>query len=98
MLETHADGSIVACFDGYSVGLGKFSARAVDSAQHLRAGLPLGSFGSGGRKIDKEIDLLVRRLARRGLFEHRLGHSDEGRDQVVIEPQVSDYWPPIAKL
>ena len=98
MLETHADGSIVACFDGRSVGLGKFSARAVDSAQHLRTGLPLGSFASGGRKIDKEIDLLVRRLARRGLLEYRLGHSDEGKDQVVIEPQVPDYWPQMPKL
>ena len=98
MLETHADGSIVACFDGHSVGLGKFSARAVDTAQRLRTGLPLGSFASGGRKIDKEIDLLVRRLARRGLLEYRLGHSDEGKDQVVIEPQVPDYWPQMPKL
>ena len=98
MLETHADGSLVACFDGHSVGLGKFSARAVDSAQHLRTGLPLRSFASDGRKIDKEIDLLVRRLARRGLLEYRLGHSREDKDQVVIEPQVPDYWPQTPKL
>ncbi|HEY3032288.1 MAG TPA: SagB family peptide dehydrogenase [Bradyrhizobium sp.] len=98
MLETHADGSIVACFDGHSVGLGKFSARAVDSAQHLRTGLPLRSFASDGGKIDKEIDVLVRRLARRGLLEYRLGHSLEDKDQVVIEPQVPDYWPQTPKL
>ncbi len=98
MLETHADGSLVACFDGRSVGLGKFSARAVDSAQHLRTGLPLRSFASDGRKIDKEIDLLVRRLARRGLLEYRLGHSREDKDQVVIEPQAPDYWPQTPKL
>ncbi len=98
MLETHADGSIVACFDGHSVGLGKFSARAVDSAQHLRTGLPLRSFASDGHKIDKEIDLLVRRLARRGLLEYRLGHSREDKDQVVVEPQVPDYWPQTPKL
>ena len=98
MLETHADGSIVACFDGHSVGLGKFSARAVDSAQHLRTGLPLRSFASDGHKIDKEIDLLVRRLARRGLLEYRLGHSREDKDQVVVEPQVPDYWPQMPKL
>ena len=98
MLETHADGSIVACFDGHSVGLGKFSARAVDSARHLRTGLPLRSFASDGRKIDTEIDLLVRRLARRGLLEYRLGHSREDKDQVVVEPQVPDYWPQTPKL
>ena len=40
MLEAQADGSIAACFDGYSVGLGKFSADAIDRAQGLRAGLP----------------------------------------------------------
>src|SRR5712675_558900 len=98
MLETHADGNIVACFDGHSVALGKFSAGAVDSVPQLRTGLPLHSFASDGRKIDKEIDLLVRRLARRGLLEYRLGHSREDKDQVVVEPQVPDYWPQTPKL
>ena len=97
-LEAHADGNIVACFDGHSVGLGKFSAGAVDRAQDLRTGLPLASFASDGRAVDKEIDLLVRRLARRGLLEYRLGRSRDGKDQVVIEPQVSDYWPRTPKL
>jgi SagB-type dehydrogenase family enzyme len=97
-LEAQADGSIVACFDGYSVGLGKFSAGAVDSAQDLRTGLPLDSFASDRRTVDKEIDLLVRRLARRGLLEYRLGHSRDDKDKVVIEPQVPDYWPRTPKL
>ncbi len=97
-LEAHADGSIVACFDGYAIGLGKFSASAVDRAQDLRTGLPLGSFASDGSSVDKEIDLLVRRLARRGLLEYRLGHSRDAKDQVVIEPQVPDYWPRTPKL
>jgi SagB-type dehydrogenase family enzyme len=70
----------------------------VDSARHLRTGLPLRSFASDGRKIDTEIDLLVRRLARRGLLEYRLGHSREDKDQVVVEPQVPDYWPQTPKL
>ena len=74
-LEARADGNIVACFDGHSVGLGKFSAGAADRAQDLRTGLPLGSFASGGRTIDKEIHLLVRRLAGHGLLEYRLGRS-----------------------
>jgi SagB-type dehydrogenase family enzyme len=98
-LATHADGSIAAGFDGgYSVALGKFSAGAVDRAQGLRAGLPLGSFGPDGTAVDKEIDLLVRRLARRGLLEYRFRQSHDGDDQVVIEPQVPDYWPRTPKL
>jgi SagB-type dehydrogenase family enzyme len=98
MLVTDADGNIVACFDGHSVALGKFSAGAVDSVPHLRTGLPLHSFAAAGRRIDKEIDLLVRRLARRGLLEFRLGHLREEKDLVVIEPQVPDYWPQTPKL
>ena len=92
-LEAHASGKIIACFDGYSVGLGAFSAAAADRAQDLRIGLPLASFASSRRNIDKEIDLLVRRLAGHGLLEYRLGRSPKHDDQVVIEPQVADYWP-----
>ncbi|MGO9005345.1 MAG: SagB family peptide dehydrogenase [Beijerinckiaceae bacterium] len=92
-LEAHANGEIVAYFDGYSVGLGTFNAGVADRAHDLRTGLPLASFASGGRKNDKEIDLLVRRLAMRGLLEYRLGRSRNGADLVVIEPQVADYWP-----
>jgi SagB-type dehydrogenase family enzyme len=92
-LEAQTGGEIVACFDGFSVGLGKFSANAADRAQDLRIGLPLSSFESHTRNIDKEIYLLVRRLAAHGLLEYRLGGSRNGEDQVVIEPQVPDYWP-----
>ncbi|HEV3159462.1 MAG TPA: dehydrogenase, partial [Xanthobacteraceae bacterium] len=74
-LEAQANGEIAACFDGYSVGLGRFSAGVADCAKNLRMGLPLASFVSGGRNIGKEINLLVRRLARRGLLEYRLGRS-----------------------
>ena len=97
-LEAHANGEIVACFDGYSVGLGTFSAGAADRAQDLRMGLPLASFASTRRNIDKEIDLLVRRLASHGLLEYRLGRSRNGEDLVVIEPQVPDYWPRTPQL
>ena len=92
-LEAQTGGEIVACFDGFSVSLGKFSANAADRAQDLRIGLPLSSFESHTRNIDKEIYLLVRRLAAHGLLEYRLGGSRNGEDQVVIEPQVPDYWP-----
>jgi SagB-type dehydrogenase family enzyme len=97
-LEAHANGEIVACFDGYSVGLGTFSAGAADRAQNLRTGLPLASFASNSRNIDKEINLLVRRLARHGLLEYRLGRSRIGEDLVVIEPQIPDYWPRTPQL
>jgi SagB-type dehydrogenase family enzyme len=97
-LQTHSDGEIVVCFDGRSVGLGKFSAAAANRAQDLRMGLPLGSFASDRRSIDKEIHVLVRRLARYGLLEYRLGRPRNGEDQVVIEPQVPDYWPRLPHL
>jgi SagB-type dehydrogenase family enzyme len=96
-LEAQVDGTIAACLDDYSVGLGKFSAGAVDRAQALRAGLPLSSFSQHGSATDKEIDLLVHRLARRGLLEYWLAHSDHEKDQVVIEPQLPDYWPRTTK-
>ena len=97
-LEARSDGNIVARFDGHSVGLGTFSAGAADRAEQLRAGLPLASFASGTRTIDKEILLLVRRLALHGLLEYRLGRARNGEDQVVIEPQVPDYWPQAPQL
>jgi SagB-type dehydrogenase family enzyme len=92
-LDAQPDGSIAACFDGYAVGLGKFSVDAMARAKDLRQGLPLSSFASERGPVAKEIDLLVRRLARRGLLEYRLGHAHNGKDQVVIEPQRPDYWP-----
>jgi SagB-type dehydrogenase family enzyme len=97
-LEAQANGNIFACFDGYSVGLGTFSGGAADRAQELRIGLPLASFVSSRRNIDKEIHLLVRKLARHGLLEYRLQRSRDGEDQVVIEPQVADYWPATPQL
>jgi len=37
-------------------------------------------------------------LAAHGLLEYRLGGSRNGEDQVVIEPQVPDYWPRMPQL
>jgi SagB-type dehydrogenase family enzyme len=82
-----------ACFDGYSVGLGAFSAGAAQRAPDLRTGLPLASLMQGRRKSDQETGLLVRRLASHSLLEYRLQGSRNDRDQVVIEPQLADYWP-----
>ena len=98
MLEAQADGAIEACFGGQSTGLGKFSAATVKKAQVLRTGLPLAPLAPDGNPVDREIDLLMRRLARRGLLEYRLGHAGDNTDLVVIEPQAADYWPQMPKL
>ena len=97
-LETRADGNISAHFNGHKVELGKFSADASDRARQLRTGLPLRSFVSGRNAVDKEIDVLARRLARRGLLEYRLGRENGAKVQVIIEPQMPDYWPRTPKL
>jgi len=96
-LHAQAGGDIVAQFDDVSLGLGKFSAEAAERAKELHAGLPLSSFASGNRENDKEIHVLVRRLAGRGLIEYHLGRS-RSEDLVVVEPQLPDYWPRIAEL
>lgn len=97
-LEAQANGKILACFGGYSVELGTFSAGAAERARDLPVGLPIASLVSSRRAIDKEIHLLVRRLAGHGLLEYRLRRARHGEDQVVIEPQVADYWPATARL
>ena len=92
-LEAHANGEILASFDGYLVGLGTFSAETAERAQSLRSGLPLASFEKSHGAVNGEVQLLVRRLAVRGLLEYPLQRSGQDGDQVVIEPQVADYWP-----
>jgi SagB-type dehydrogenase family enzyme len=88
-LEAQADGSIGLRFEnGYSLGLGRLSAQAASRAQELRTGLSFGSVVAG-----EEVDRLVRLLARRGLLEYRLAGARKDEDQVVVEPQMPDYWP-----
>jgi SagB-type dehydrogenase family enzyme len=97
-LETRSDGTIAACFGGHAVRLGKLSARAAERAQALRTGLPLSSLASDRRPLAKEIHRLAQRLAAHGLLEYRLGQSRTGKDKVIIEPQVPDYWPRAPRL
>jgi SagB-type dehydrogenase family enzyme len=94
-LEARPDGSVAACFDGNTVGMGRFSSAALSRLRELRTGMPLASFMG---RADKETDLLVRRLAQSGFLEYRLTPARADRDVVVIEPQVQDYWPQAAKL
>jgi SagB-type dehydrogenase family enzyme len=92
-LEAQANGTIVVCVEGLAVGVGTVSLGAAQRVPDLRTGLPLTSLASDGSDIDRELDRLVRRLASYGLMEYRLARSKGGRDQVVIEPQLADYWP-----
>ncbi|KRR24663.1 dehydrogenase [Bradyrhizobium lablabi] len=92
-----ADGSIATSVDGYLVNLGHLSPAAMDRARSLTDGLPLASF-AGKSAIAREVDLLVRRLARHGLVEYRLSLPRDEQDLVVIEPQTPEYWPQRAKL
>ncbi len=95
-LQMQADGSIAGFVNGYSVNLGQLSKAAVDRARNLTDGLPLSSF-AGKSAIAKEVEILVHRLARHGLLEYFLA-SRRGEQLVVIEAQVSEYWPQRARL
>jgi SagB-type dehydrogenase family enzyme len=92
-LEANADGSLAACFDGHALALGKLSARGLQRAQELRQGVPLRSLRSDRSRSGKEIDRLIRQLARSGLMEFCLRGSGRDSAQVVVEPQMPDYWP-----
>ena len=95
-LDVQADGSVAAHFDGYAEPLGKFSAAAAERAQELRSGLALPS--PEGDAVERDVERLIRQLARRGLVEYHLRRADADDDLVVIEPQIPDYWPRTPKL
>jgi SagB-type dehydrogenase family enzyme len=97
-LDAQANGNVAACFEGYRVELGRFSAGAVKRALALRTGLPIPSFTPARSAIDREIALLVKRLAQSGLLEYRLAPLRSPKDLIVIEPQMADYWPEAARL
>ena len=95
-LEAQPDGSIAAHVEGYSEPLGTFSAAAAERALELQAGLPLPR--SEGDALEREVERLMRQLARRGLLEYRLARTGDADDLVTIEPQTPDYWPRTPKL
>ncbi len=97
-IDAYANGEIVARFDNYSVGVGVFGTGAADLLQKLRTGVPIVSLEARGGKVDKEVDLLVKRLAQLRLLEYHLKNPRDGGDLIVIEPQVRDYWPNIPPL
>jgi len=95
--QMQSDGSIAASVDGNLVNLGHLSPTALERARGLTDGLPLASF-AGKSAIAREVDGLVRRLARHGLIEYRLSFPRDEQAVVVIEPQIPEYWPQRAKL
>jgi SagB-type dehydrogenase family enzyme len=97
-IQARPDGSLAAGFDDYAVELGKFSATTLKRARELRDGLALHSFSPDGSSTDRELNTVVRRLARQGLVEYRLLRARGDQDLVVIEPQCADYWPTMQRL
>jgi SagB-type dehydrogenase family enzyme len=104
-IQRRAAGDIVASFNGTALPLGQFSQAAAERARNLKTGLPLAALASPRKAIDKELALLTRRLAARGLLEFRLARPGRGgargridHDQVIIEPHAADYWPRLAPV
>jgi SagB-type dehydrogenase family enzyme len=106
-LEAQADGNLAVSFDGYPMPVGKFSAAVAKRAKDLRVGLALNDFSRDGNALEKELDVLVRHLARSGLLEYRLAEPRSAKDRdaknsvkdlVVVEPQTPNYWPQTPKL
>jgi thiazole/oxazole-forming peptide maturase SagD family component len=93
--STHADGSILACFDGHSISLGAIGPATAKRAQELRSGSAARlRLRTNRRAADREFELLVRRLAQRGSDWSTASAAREIRTtKVVIEPQSADYWP-----
>jgi SagB-type dehydrogenase family enzyme len=97
MVEAQADGNVVARVEGYAQSFGKFTSAISNRLDEFRTGLPLASI-AGNSAADKELDLLVRRLARSGLLEYRFAPARGDKASVVIEPQIADYWPQVAEI
>ena len=98
-LEAHGNGAIVAFVNGDPLSLGSFGSATASRLKDLRSGLSLISFESGGETGDKELDLLVRRLAARGLLEYCIGRANDPSAAIaVIEPQVLGYTPQTPEL
>jgi SagB-type dehydrogenase family enzyme len=97
-LALRSDGMIFANFGDFSIELGKFSLAAGQRTRTLLTGVPLDSLSSARDATGKEFNVLIQRLAERGLLEYRLGLAKPSADQVVIEPQMPDYVPRTPKL
>jgi SagB-type dehydrogenase family enzyme len=96
-LAAAAGGRLAADVDGYPLDLGGLSEAAAKRALTLKDGIRLTAL-AGQKPADKEIALLVERLARQGLIEYVLARKTDGAELAVIEPQMPDYRPELQKL
>ncbi|ACL59543.1 SagB/ThcOx family dehydrogenase [Methylobacterium nodulans] len=96
-LEAAAGGEILVRVEHQAVSLGTFDACVVEHMRALSAGLPVDLLAASRDSVDREVLRLVQRLARSGLVEYSLVRADRG-GEVVIEPQVPDYWPQLPDL
>ena len=97
-LEAHASGELFAYVDGYPVSIGRFSAGAAERARELRKGLPFASFSSSGRKIEKEVDLLVRRLSESGFWTIASRARGKVRTSSSSNRRSRGYWPRMPQI
>lgn len=97
-IETYASGEVVARSESYSGVVGVFGVGAAEWLRKLRTGVPLRALATKEGRLNKEVDLLVSRLAALRMLEYRLDHPQHGGASIVIEPQVGDYWPQMPPL
>ena len=97
-VDVAPDGKTVARFPGHAVELGKLGPDAAARARELGNSLALDAFASPTSDSEKELFRLVRRLAVHGLMEWCLGGAPDHEADVIIEPQLPDYWPRVAPL
>jgi len=94
-LQAQPGGALAACFNDYSIELGRFSARAIAQAEALYDGLPL-SFFAKADALARELHQLAKRLAMFGLLEFSFAQGSS--ELFAIEPQTAGYWPEPAKI
>ncbi|ACA18332.1 conserved hypothetical protein [Methylobacterium sp. 4-46] len=96
-LDAGAGGEILVRVEHQEISLGRFDECVVERMRALSAGLPVGALVASPDRVDRDVLRLVQRLARSGLVEYSLAGADH-RGEVVIEPQVPDYWPRLPDL
>lgn len=96
-LEAAAGSRLTAVVNDYPLDLGSFSQAAAKRALSLRDGIKLSAL-AGSKPADHEIATLVQQLARQGLVEYAVTRKAGAHEVAVIEPQMPDYQPQLAKL
>ena len=96
-LEARPDGHIFVRLEGYSLDLGWFSPAVAKRVLAAAQGRTPRLVWIRRPDHRREIESLIRRLARHGLLEYPVGQKRDA-DAVIIEPQVPDYRPRTPEL